>query len=136
MPAYWLLKTEPGEYSFDQLVVDRRTVWDGVANNLALKYLRNMKVGDKAFIYHTGTERAIVGIAEIISNPYRDPESKDPKRVVVNLKPDRKLPYPVPLSEIKNNKTFKDFDLVKLSQLSVMPVKNVYWHIILGMGGL
>ncbi len=136
MPAYWLLKTEPGEYSFDQLVVDRRTVWDGVANNLALKYLRNMKVGDKAFIYHTGTERAIVGIAEIISNPYRDPESKDPKRVVVNLKPDRKLPYPVPLSEIKNNKTFKDFDLVKLSRLSVMPVKNVYWHIILGMGGL
>lgn len=136
MPVYWLVKTEPGDYSFEQLVADRRTVWDGVANNLALKHLRYMKPGDKILIYHTGKERAIVGIAEVLSGPYQDPGSRDPKRVVVQIKPDRKLPYPVPLAEIKNNKTFKDFELVTMSRLSVMPVKEVYWHTILGMGGL
>jgi predicted RNA-binding protein with PUA-like domain len=136
MPAYWLIKTDPDEYSFDQLVADRRTVWDGVLNNLALQYLRKMKKGDKALIYHTGAERAIVGVAEVIGNAYRDPSSNDEKSVVVNIKPVRKLPYAVPLSEIKNNKTFKDFELVKISRLSVMPVKDIYWKTILGMSGL
>jgi len=136
MPAFWLIKTEPEEYSFEQLVADRRTVWDGVENNLALKYMKCMRIGDKVLIYHTGTERAIIGIAEVISNPYPDPEVNDPNRVVIKLKPDRKLPHPVPLSEIKNNKTFKDFELVKISRLSVMPVKDLYWYTILGMGDL
>lgn len=136
MPAYWLLKTEPEEYSFDQLVADRRTIWDGIANNLALQHLRKMKKGDKVLIYHTGTERAVVGIAEVARGPFQDPGSSDPKRVVVELKPIRKLPQPVPLAEIKNNKTFKDFELVKISRLSVMPVKHIYWQTILGMGGL
>jgi predicted RNA-binding protein with PUA-like domain len=136
MPAYWLLKTEPEQYSFDQLVADRRTGWDGIANNLALQNLRKMRKGDRALIYHTGNERAVIGIAEVISNPYQDPEANDKKRMVVKLKPVRKLPYPVPLIEIKNNKTFKDFELVKNSRLSVMPVKEIYWKTILGMGGL
>jgi predicted RNA-binding protein with PUA-like domain len=136
MPAYWLLKTEPEEYSFDQLVADRRTIWDGVANNLALQHIRKMKKGDRLLIYHTGTERAVVGIAEVTRGSFKDPNSSDPKHVVVEVKPIRKLPYPVPLAEIKNNKTFNDFELVKISRLSVMPVKHIYWQTILGMGGL
>jgi len=136
MISYWLLKTEPEEYSFDQLVEDRRTVWDGVANNLALQNMRKMKKGDRVLIYHTGRERAVVGIAELISDPYKDPESDDPKIVVMKIKPVQKLPYPVSLADIKENKTFKDFDLVKLSRLSVMPVKQIYWKTILGMGGI
>lgn len=136
MPSYWLVKTEPEEYSFDQLVADRRTVWDGVSNNLALQYLGKMKTGDRVLIYHTGNERAVVGIAEVTGNPYQDPKISDKRRIVVKLKPVRKLPYPVPLIEIKNNKTFNEFELVKNSRLSVMPVKNIYWKTILGMGGL
>lgn len=136
MPSYWLLKTEPDEYSFDQLVADRRTVWDGVANNLALQHLRKMKTGDKVLFYHTGNERAVVGIAEVIKNPYPDPNLKDKKRVVVNIKPDRKLPHAVALADIKSNETFKDFDLIKIPRLSVMPVKAIYWNTILSMGGL
>lgn len=136
MAGYWLLKTEPDEYSFDQLVADRRTVWDGVANNLALQYLRKMKKGDRVLIYHTGKERAIIGIAEAISGPYADPEANDEKRVVINIKPVQKLPYAVSLAHIKGNKTFNDFELVKFSRLSVMPVKDLYWGTILRMGGL
>ncbi len=136
MSGYWLLKTEPEEYSFDQLVADRRTVWDGVSNNLALKYLRKMKMGDKVLVYHTGNERAVVGIAEVMSNPYPDPDADDDKQVVIKIKPIRKLPYPVPLADIKGNKTFKDFELVRISRLSVVPVKKIYWSTILGMGGL
>jgi predicted RNA-binding protein with PUA-like domain len=136
MPLYWLLKTEPDEYSFDQLVADRRTVWDGVSNNLALQHIRKMKIGDKVLIYHTGKERAVVGIAEVITNPYPDLNLNDKKRVVVNIKPDRKLPYPVSLAEIKSNQTFKDFDMVKIPRLSVMPLKDIYWNTILSMGGL
>jgi len=136
VPSYWLLKTEPDEYSFDQLVADRRTVWDGVANNLALQHLRKMKIGDKVLFYHTGNERAVVGVAEVLTNAYPDPNLKDKKRVVVNIKPDRKLPYAVPLAEIKSNHTFNDFDLVKIPRLSVMPVKAIYWNTILSMGGL
>lgn len=136
MVAYWLLKTEPAEYSFDQLVADRRTTWDGVSNNLALKYMRAMEKGDKALIYHTGRERAIIGIAEILSAPYQDPSVKDARRVVVDIKPVRKLPRPVSLAELRDNKTFRDFELLRNSRLSVMPVKEMYWKTILGMGGL
>jgi predicted RNA-binding protein with PUA-like domain len=85
MPNYWLLKTEPSTYSFADLEREKRAVWDGVANALALKHLRLMKRGDLSFIYHTGDEKQIVGIAEVTSNPYPDPKKNDPKLAVVDL---------------------------------------------------
>jgi predicted RNA-binding protein with PUA-like domain len=136
MRSYWLLKTEPDEYSFEQLVTDRRTIWDGVLNNLALIHIRAMKKGDRAFIYHTGKEKAIVGIAEIVSNPYSNPETENEKHLVVDIKPIRKFPYPVNLSEIKSQTQFEGLDLIRNSRLSVMPVKDIWWHAIIGQGGL
>src|SRR5437868_15386480 len=99
--AYWLLKTEPDCYSFADLERDKKTVWDGVANNLALKYLRQMKKGDQALIYHTGDVRAVVGVADVTSNAYVDPKETDPKLAVVDIKPKRRLGKPVSLAEIK-----------------------------------
>ena len=129
--AYWLLKTEPGDYSFDNLIKDGKTVWSGVTNNLALIHIRNMKKGDLAFIYHTGNEKQIVGIAEISSNPYPDPKLKNPKLVVVDLKPKEKLKRYITLSEIKSDKRFSDFALVKITRLSVMPVSKEQWEILI-----
>src|SRR5882724_2391563 len=99
MPNYWLLKTEPSTYSFTDLEREKRAVWDGVSNALALKHLRSMRRGDLTFIYHTGNEKQIVGIAEVTSNPYPDPKENDPKLVVVDLAPRGRLPRPVTLAE-------------------------------------
>lgn len=126
--ARWLFKTEPTHYSFADLERDKKAVWDGVSNNLALKNLRSVQPGDEAFIYHTGDEKQLVGMAEVISNPYPDPKENDPKRVVVDLKPKRKLKRPVTLAEIKADKTFKNFDLVRMPRLSVMRVSNEQWE--------
>jgi len=128
MPNYWLLKTEPSTYSFADLEREKRAVWDGVANALALKHLRSMKRGDLAFIYHTGDERQIVGIAEVTSDPYPDPKEDDPKLAVVDLKPRERLPRPVTLAEIKATPSFQDFELVRMGRLSVMPVSNSRWQ--------
>ncbi len=130
--ANWLLKTEPDCYSFSDLERDRKTVWDGVANNLALKYLRQIKKGDLAIIYHTGDERAAVGIAEVISDPYVDPKLNDPKLVVVDVRPKRRLPRPVTLAEVKSNPKLKDFLLVTMARLSVMPVTESQWAAMTG----
>lgn len=124
---YWLLKTEPSCYSYQQLESDKKTVWDGVTNSLALKYLRQMKKGDLALIYHTGDEKAAVGVAEVSSDPYVDPKSNDPKLAVVELKSKQRLARPVTLSEVKSNKQMQDFLLVKMSRLSVMPVTEEQW---------
>lgn len=129
--AYWLLKTEPSTYSFENLLRERKARWDGVSNNLALKHLRAMKKGDLAFIYHSGDEKAVVGIAEIASAPYPDPKQDDPRLVVVDLKPSEKLSRSVTLSEIKKDKAFASFELVRMSRLSVMPVSEEYWNRIL-----
>jgi predicted RNA-binding protein with PUA-like domain len=128
--GYWLFKTEPDCYSYDQLEKDKKTVWDGVSNNLALKYLREIRKGDLAFVYHTGDEKAIVGIAEIISDPYMDPKENDPKLAVVDIKPKERLPKPVRLADIKANPKFEDFLLVKMSRLSVMPVAAEHWKLL------
>ncbi len=120
--ATWLLKTEPNDYSYDDLIRDKKTVWDGVKNNLALIHIRNVKKGDTLLIYHTGKEKQLVGIAKAISNAYADPEKDDPKLAVFDLKPVRAVKQPVPLSAIKADATFKDFKLVTFSRLSVMPV--------------
>lgn len=125
--AYWLLKTEPSDYAYADLEADRETLWDGVGNNLALKHLRQIRRGDQALIYHTGRERMVVGIAEVTSDPFPDPERDDPRLVVVEVKPKRKLAEPIPLAEIKSDPELKDFDLVRLPRLSVMPVAESVW---------
>jgi predicted RNA-binding protein with PUA-like domain len=125
--ARWLLKTEPDTYGWDQLVRDKKTTWDGVANAMALKHIRAMKKGDVALIYHTGDERAAVGVAEIASGPYPDPKEDDEKRVVVDLKAKKRLPRPVTLAEIKADPTFAGWDLLRIGRLSVVPVPDNMW---------
>jgi len=130
MPNRWLFKTEPSAYSFQQLVKDKRTVWDGVKNNLALKHLREIKRGDAIIVYHTGDEKAAVGVARALSGSYPDPAKKDPKLKVVEIEPDKALARPVTLAEMKANAKLKNFDLVRLPRLSIMPVSEEQWKII------
>src|ERR1700684_4258154 len=104
--ADWLLKTEPDCYCWDDLVRDRKTVWDGVSNALALKHIRSMKKGDEVLIYHTGKERAAIGVAQVTSDSFPDPKGEDDRLAVVELKIGHKLPQPVTLSDIKADKTF------------------------------
>jgi predicted RNA-binding protein with PUA-like domain len=129
--AYWLLKSEPDVYSYADLERDRQTIWDGVNNNLALKHIRTMQIGDLALIYHTGDERRAMGIAEVITMPYVDPKLDDPKRAVVDVKAIQLLTKPVSLSEIKKDPDFEGFDLIRISRLSVGPVSEVHWQKIL-----
>jgi predicted RNA-binding protein with PUA-like domain len=132
--AYWLLKSEPQDYSWADLAQDGRTVWNGVKNPLALKYLRTMQPADEALIYHTGIERRVVGVAEIITLPYPDPALDDPLRVVVEIRAVRSLPQPVTLAQIKQG-NFTGFDLIRLPRLSVVPVPTEYWQRILQLAG-
>lgn len=134
MPNYWLLKTEPSTYSYADLERDKKAVWDGVSNALALKHLRLMRRGGLAFIYHTGDEKQIVGIAELTSDAYPDPKEKDARLVVVDLKPRKRLARPVTLSEVKADCEFRDFELVRMGRLSVMPVSEERWKRLLKMG--
>lgn len=133
---YWLLKTEPEEYSFADLEKEGRAVWDGVKNNWALKHLRSMKSGDRALIYHSGKEKAIAGIAEIVSAPYPDPVLGDIKRTVIDVRAVRKFSGDIRLKKIKGDPFFKDFLLVKFTRLSVMPVAPKFWRKLLSMEGL
>lgn len=129
--SYWLLKSEPGDYSWADLERDGGTRWDGVKNNLALKHLRQVREGDEALVYHTGKERAVVGVATVTSDPYADPEHDDERLQVFDLRPERRLPRPVTLAEIKADGRFDDFSLVRLPRLSVMPVPEKTWERIL-----
>lgn len=131
--AYWLFKQEPLTYNYSQLEKDRRTVWDGVANNLALKHLRAVKKGDRAIFYHTGDEKQAVGIMEVTSDPYPDP--KDASLVVVDVKPAGRLKKPVTLAQIKSDPAFAGWELVRISRLSVMPVPQKLWDRIMKMSG-
>ncbi|MBW4495523.1 MAG: EVE domain-containing protein [Oscillatoria princeps RMCB-10] len=133
--AYWLLKSEPQDYSYAQLETDGTGIWDGVSNPLALKHLRATLPGDLALFYHTGSQRQVVGIAELISPPYPDPNLNDPKRVVVDVRPVRRLPQPVTLTQMKANGHFEGFDLLRLSRLSVVPVSPEHWRRILYLAG-
>lgn len=135
MPNYWIVKTEPSTYSFDDLARQKTAVWDGVKNNLALKHLRQMQPGDRVLVYHTGDEKAVVGIAEVISQSYPDPKQKDPKLAVVDLRAVERLPRPVPLAEIKKDRAFADLALVRMGRLSVMPVSADQFTRILKLGG-
>jgi predicted RNA-binding protein with PUA-like domain len=122
MANYWLLKSDPEEYGFDDLMKDGFAVWDGVANNLALQNLRKMKKGDTILIYHTGDEKALVGLATATSDPYPDPKAGNEKLAVIDLKPKKRVKRPVTLGEIKALPEFAEFQLVRMSRLSVMPV--------------
>jgi predicted RNA-binding protein with PUA-like domain len=123
----WLFKEEPTHYSFDDLAGDKRTVWSGVKNPLAQKHLHAVKKDDRIFYYHTGDEKAVVGVAKALGDAYPDPADKSARSAVVDVAPVKKLPRPVTLAEIKADPAFADFPLVRISRLSVMPVTDAEW---------
>ena len=135
MNAYWLLKTEPDVYSYADLERDGAIVWDGVASNAALLNIRKMQPGDQALIYHTGDERRAVGLAEVTSAPYADPKLSNPKLVVVDVRPLRRLVRPVTLAAVKADAEFASFALVREGRLSVVAVTPEQWRRLLGMAG-
>lgn len=134
MAQSWLLKTEPSTYSWDDLVRDGQTVWEGVANAAALIHLRAMAAGDEALIYHSGADRAIVGIARITTGAYADPKLGDPRRVVVDVEADRALKRPVTLAAIKAEPKLASLALVRISRLSCMPVSRDHRAILRQLG--
>jgi predicted RNA-binding protein with PUA-like domain len=131
----WLVKEEPTHYGFDALVKDRKAVWSGVRNALAQKHLRAIQKGDRIFYYHTGGEKAVVGIAVALSGSHPDPEDASGKYAAVDIAPVKRLPRPVTLAEIKADAAFKDFALVRIARLSVMPVTDAQWARIERMAG-
>jgi predicted RNA-binding protein with PUA-like domain len=124
---HWLFKEEPTHYSYDDLSKDGKTTWSGVKNPLAQKHLHAVKKGDSIFYYHTGDEKSVVGVVQAAGDAYADPKDKSGKAAVVDVKPVRKLARPVTLAEIKANKAFAGFALVRISRLSVMPVSDAEW---------
>ncbi len=132
MRNYWILKTEPSTYSFEDLVAEQVATWDGVANPVAVKHLRSMAPGDQVMIYHTGKEKAIVGLATVAGPPRPDP--RDPRLVVVDLEAGRPVGKPVSLAAIKADSAFKDLALVRQGRLSVVPVPESLWTRLVAMG--
>ena len=128
----WLLKTEPGSYSYEDLEREGRAVWDGVSNPVALKNLRSMKEGDAVVVYHTGDERAAVGLAEVVRAAYPDPKAGDARQVVVDLAARGRLKRPVRLDEIKAMSVFSASPLVKQGRLSVVPLTAEQWKALEG----
>ncbi len=131
---YWLLKTEPQEYSWGDLVIEGGAVWDGVKAPAALKNMLAMRPGDLAFIYHTGKERAVVGTTRIQNKAYPDPDSSNERQLVVSIVPKSALARPVTLAKIKESKMFDTWGLVRLPRLSVVPVSSEQWRAILAWG--
>ena len=126
----WLFKTEPSSYAYDRLERDGKTVWDGVKNPVARKNIAAVKRGDQVLIYHTGEEKAVIGVAKALSDAYPDPKQKDEKAAVVDLAPVERLKRPVTLKELKLLPALKDFPLVRAPRLSAMPVSSVEWKVI------
>ncbi len=133
--AYWLAKSEPSVYSYDQLVKDKQTVWDGVRNYAARLHLRGMKKGDEVLFYHSNEGTAIVGIAKVAKEAYQDPSTDNDAWVAVDLKAHKKLKKPVTLAQVKADKRLANMALVRLGRLSVQPVTDVEWKIIMEMAG-
>lgn len=131
--AYWLVKSEPGVYSWDQLAKDKETTWDGVRNYAARLNLMEMKKGDQAFFYHSNEGMEIVGIAKISKPFFPDPTTEDERWVSVSIKPFKKLKNPVSLANIKNEKKLAQMDLVRLGRLSVQKVRDDEWEKVLEM---
>ena len=126
--AHWLLKTEPDSYSFDDLLRDRKTDWDGVKNALALQNMRKMKKGDEVFIYHTGKERRVVGSAMITRAAYPDASQDDERLVLVDLRAGRRLDNSVSLADIKSNRKLEGCELLRIGRLSVVPLTGAEWR--------
>jgi predicted RNA-binding protein with PUA-like domain len=124
----WLFKEEPSNYSYDDLTRDGRTSWTGVRNPVAQKHLRAVQKGDRIFFYHTGNEKAVVGIAKAAGPSYPDPADKDGRLYAVDVVPVRKLPQPVTLAAIKADRSFASFALTRIPRLSVMPVTDAEWE--------
>ena len=133
--AYWLLKTEPSDYSFQDLAAEKRAVWTGVSNAAALKNMRAMQKGDEVLIYHTGDERAVVGLAKIVKRPHVPAGEKNEKLVVVEVAAGKPLPRPVGLAEIKADARFKEWGLVKIGRLSVVPTTAEQFAAVLALSG-
>ena len=129
--AYWLMKSEPEAYGWDDLVRDGGTEWDGVRNNAARLHLRAMRPGDEALLYHSMSDKAVVGIMRIASEPH--PDARDENWVAVRVEPVRKLERPVTLAEIKAEPRLKDMELIRQSRLSVAPVRAEEWALVLAM---
>ena len=130
---YWLLKSEPDAWSWDNQVKEGASMWDGVRNYQARNNLKEMKKNDLCFFYHSVTERSIVGIVQVVREYYTDPTDKTERFVVVDVKATKKLKNPVSLNQIKENNRLKDIALVKQSRLSVMPIKKIEWDEIIKM---
>ena len=133
---YWLAKSEPSKYSWDQLVKDKKTIWEGVRNYAARNNLRAMRKGDQVLFYHSNDGKEIVGIAEVVKEAYQDPTTEDTNWVVVELKPVKALPHPVTLAAIKAEPSLATIELVRLSRLSVSIVTADEFKKVLKMGGL
>lgn len=133
--AYWLIKSEPSVYSYDQLEKDKVTFWDGVRNYAARNHLRAMKKGDLAFFYHSNEGTEIVGIAQVAKEAYQDPTTKEEAWVAVDFKPHKKLKKTVTLAQIKAEKKLASMALVRLGRLSVQPVTDEEWKIVMAMAG-
>ena len=133
---YWLVKSEPFKYSWDQFVKDKKTFWDGVRNYAARNNMKAMAKGDHVLFYHSNEGLAIVGIAEVVKEAYQDPTTEDPNWVVVELKPVKALPAPVTLEQLKSDPSFANMDLVRLGRLSVGKVSDDEYKKIMKMGGL
>ena len=134
--AHWLIKSEPEVYSWDQLNKDKQTRWDGIRNYAARLHLRNMKKGDPVFFYHSNKGMEIVGIASVAKEAYPDPTSSDPAWFAIDVKPVKKFVKPVSLEQIKKDKKLAGMALVRISRLSVQPVTEEEWNIIMKMGGM
>jgi predicted RNA-binding protein with PUA-like domain len=131
--ANWLFKEEPSNYSYDDLARDGKTSWQGVRNPVAQRHLRAVKKGDRVFFYHTGNEKAVVGIAKALGDAYPDPDDTSGKLVAVDVGPVKKLAAPVTLAAIKADKAFASFELTRIPRLSVMPVDEATWARIVSM---
>jgi len=133
---YWLAKQEPSGprgYNFETFKKDKETIWDGVHNNLALKHMHEIKKGDLVLFYHTGDERQIVGIMEVISEPYSNPKEDNKRFIVFDVKYKKSLKRPITLDEIKKQKKFQNWELIRISRLSVMPVPKYIWDAIIDL---
>ena len=133
--SYWLVKSEPSVYSYDDLVKEKETVWSGIRNYAARLHLRGMKKGDEVFFYHSNEGTDIVGIAKVSKESFQDPTTEDDKWVAVNLKPVKKLKNPVSLETIKKDKRLANMALVRIGRLSTQPVTEEEWKIIMKLAG-
>lgn len=133
--AYWLVKSEPSVYSFDQLLKEKRVIWDGIRNYAARNNLRDMKKGDKLLYYHSNEGMEIVGVAEVTKTAFQDPTTDNPNWLAIELKPVKKLKHTVPLAEIKKDERLKNMDLVRLGRLSTQQVRPEEWDVVMQLAG-